>query len=80
MEDQEVGQDLPVSAIKHGDGKFSFTKVFNYLQYNRYPDGVSKADKNSLRKRAAYFTIKTRISTTWEEVGYHILKYYRKNS
>ena len=58
MEDQEVGQDLPVSAVKHGDGKFSFTDVFNYLQYKSYPGGMSKADKNSLRRRAAYFTVR----------------------
>ena len=32
-------------------GKFSFSKIYNYLRHGKYPEETSKVEKNSLRRR-----------------------------
>ena len=53
MESPE-GEELPVSST---DGKFLFSDIYNYLRHSRYPEGLSKADKNALRKRSKFFRV-----------------------
>ena len=38
-------------------GRFPFTAVYNYLRYQQYPEGASKLEKNSLRRRSKYFML-----------------------
>ena len=39
-------------------GKFSCSAIFNYLKNGSYPEGYSKSEKGSLRKRAKFFFVK----------------------
>ena len=39
-------------------GKFSYETIFNYLRDGYYPEGFSKSEKGSLRKRAKFFFVK----------------------
>ena len=39
-------------------GRFSYTAIFKYVKDGSYPEGFSKSEKGSLRKRAKYFYIK----------------------
>ena len=38
-------------------GRFSYTAIFKYVKDGSYPEGFSKSEKGSLRKRAKYFYI-----------------------
>ena len=38
-------------------GRFRFAYIFDYISKGPYPEGLSKADKLSLRKRAMYFVV-----------------------
>ena len=52
---------LPAPSYKpdaDSDGKFSFSEIYNYLCHDKYPEGTSKAEKNSLRRRVKYFRIR----------------------
>ena len=53
MGDQE---DLH-SDEQSADGRFPFTAIYNYLRYQQYPEGASKLEKNSLRRRSKYFML-----------------------
>ena len=59
MEETEISEEVPAPPKKQGaaDGKFSFGEVFNYIIHGRYPEGVSKSDKNALRRRAKFFRV-----------------------
>ncbi len=52
--------DLNQDMDKEGDsfGRFCCSIIFNYLKDGSYPEGFSKAEKGSLRKRAKFFFIK----------------------
>ena len=39
------------------DGRFSFGAIFSYLRYQQYPEGSTKLQKNSLRRRSKYFRL-----------------------
>lgn len=39
-------------------GRFSYNTIYSYIKDGTYPEGFSKSDKGSLRKRAKYFFIK----------------------
>ncbi len=39
-------------------GRFSFSTIYNYIKDGIYPDGFSKSDKGSLRKKAKFFFTK----------------------
>ena len=39
------------------DGKFSFDEIFDYIVANKYPEALTKAEKNSLRKRSKFFRV-----------------------
>ncbi len=39
-------------------GRFSYNTIYSYIKDGTYPEGFSKSDKCSLRKRAKYFFIK----------------------
>jgi len=52
MGDQELQPEE-----KNTDGRFSFDAVYNYLRYQQYPEGASKLEKNSLRRRSKYFKL-----------------------
>lgn len=40
------------------DGRFSFAEIYAYIKDGRYPSSFTKADKQALRKRAKFFTVK----------------------
>ena len=50
----------PERAMEEGEsfGKFSYQAIFNYLRDGCYPEGFSKSEKGSLRKRSKFFAIK----------------------
>ena len=39
-------------------GRFSYQEIFNYLREGSYTEGFEKSDKQALRKRAKFFTVK----------------------
>ncbi len=39
-------------------GRISYNTIYSYIKCGTYPEGFSKSDKGSLRKRAKYFFIK----------------------
>ena len=58
MEEPEIGEcPAPPSNQGSTDGKFSFGEIFDYLLSRRYPEGISKVDKNALRRRAKFFRV-----------------------
>ena len=58
MEGLQINDKRPAPAPPGtDDGKFSFGEVFDYIQHGRYPEGVSKSDKNTLRRRAKFFRV-----------------------
>ena len=52
----EEFEEVPAPPTNHGaaDGKFSFGEIFIR---RRYPEGISKSDKNALRKRTKFFRV-----------------------
>ena len=38
------------------DGRFEYTHLYKYLRDGTYPEGLTKAEKSGLRKRAKFFT------------------------
>ena len=40
------------------DGRFTFKEIHKYLVQGVYPSSFSKSDKQALRKRAKFFTVK----------------------
>ena len=40
------------------DGWFTFKEIHKYLVQGMYPSSFSKSDKQALRKRAKFFTVK----------------------
>ena len=56
MGEQEISEDLH-SDEQSADGRFSFTAIYNYLCYQKYREGASKLEKNSLQRRSKYFML-----------------------
>ena len=40
------------------DGRFNFKEIHKYLVQGVYPSSFSKSDKQALRKKAKFFTVK----------------------
>ena len=59
MEASEEPQSPPskTTGNEGNEGRFSFSDVYNYLRYQQYPEGASKLEKNSLRRRSKYFRL-----------------------
>ena len=66
----EEFEEVPAPPTNQGAaaGKFSFGEIFDYIIRRRYPEGISKSDKNVLRKRVKFSGWTTRICTTLAEV------------
>ena len=45
------------SEAKSGKGRFTYRKIFEYIKNGKYSEGLAKADKLSLRKRAKLFQV-----------------------
>ena len=56
MGEQEISEDLH-SDEQRADGRFSFTAIYNYLRYQKYREGASNLEKNSLQRRSKYFML-----------------------
>ena len=55
-------EDVPSEKGKedgvNSDGKFPYHEIYEYLRSGSYPDGLDKAEKRAMRKRAArYFSL-----------------------
>ena len=46
----------PMGGSHSRAGQFS---IYNYLRYQKYPEGASKLEKNSLRRRSKYFMLQS---------------------
>ena len=58
MEELEIREcSAPPSNQGSTDGKFSFSEIFDYILNRRYPEGISKVDKNALRRQAKFFRV-----------------------
>ena len=42
---------------KSGEGRFTYREIFDYIKSGQYSEGLAKADKLSLRKRAKFFQV-----------------------
>ena len=49
--------DLGEENTAKTDGKFTFSTIHRYIAHSTYPEGLSKADKNALRRRAKFFRV-----------------------
>lgn len=45
------------SVNRSAEGKFSFNEIFDYIVATKYPEALTKAEKNSLRKRCKFFRV-----------------------
>ena len=57
FEDVQSPPATETETTSSDDGRFSFDAVYRYLSYQQYPEGSSKLEKNSLRRRAKYFRV-----------------------
>ncbi len=59
----ELGEERPAPPTKEdADGKFTFGEIYNYLRYQKYPEGATKLEKNSLRRRVKFFRLRHAIA------------------
>ena len=58
MEEPEIGEcPAPPSNQGSTDWKFPFGEIFDGILNRRYPEGISKVDKNALRRRAKFSAV-----------------------